>query len=384
MKHTKVFHKGLDAYISENKYIVHQGGTSSSKTWSTLQLLFHIAVKKSKEPFLISVVSESLPHLKRGCLRDFKLILEGVGINVDEILNKTDNVFTFGKCQIEFFGADDSKKLRGARRDVLFINECNNISFEAFTQLDIRTRVKTIIDFNPVSEFWAHKHIIPRDNVVFIKSTYLDNDQLEPSIVKSITQRAENDPEWAKVYRDGEVGSLEGLIFKNWSMADTIPQEAKLLAYGLDFGFTNDPTACTAVYRYDGALWLDEILYEHGLTNDVIAKRLNIGRSEVIADSAEPKSIAELNKFGMNVKPAQKGKDSINQGIDIMKRQPIIITKSSINLITEFRNYKWATTKDGETLNKPIDNYNDGVDSARYVCLNKIGKSSGVIYGFSS
>ena len=369
---TKSFwkHKELNARIN-----VSQGGTSSGKTYSTLQLLYFIANNKDK--LLISIVSESMPHLKRGAMRDFFNILKENDLYIRDNHNKTDNTYQVNNSVIEFFSVDNHAKLRGARRDILFINECNNVSYEAFNQLEVRTKKRVYLDFNPVSSFWAHEKVLTRDDTAFLKTTYLDNDALAPEIIKSIEAR-KSDVNWWRVYGLGEVGMLEGLVLKNFGIVDSMPTEYKWKAYGQDFGFTNDPSALIDVTYANGELWLDEIIYETGLTNsDLSTKYAENGllrRSEIIADSAEPKSIEEIHRMGWFIKPAHKGKDSILNGIDILKRYKINITKRSTNLIKEFRNYTWQVDKDGNHINKPIDYYNHGIDAVRYVALNKIGK----------
>lgn len=376
MLYTKVYHKNLEA-IKGNRILVNQGGTSSSKTWSALQLLFNIAVCATR-PIVISVVSESMPHLKRGCMRDFLNILQNDGLYVRDNHNKTDSIYKVGKATIEFFSADNDAKLRGARRDILYINECNNVSYEAYSQLEVRTKKLVILDFNPVARFWAHEKVIPQERVEFIKSTYKDNDHLDAEIVRSIEARQFTDPNWWKVYGLGEVGSLEGVVYNNWRITKDYPREYKWRAYGQDFGFTNDPSALVEVTLANGELWIRELMCERGLTNYDIAQRyreLGIdNRAEIIGDSAEPKSIEEIKRQGFNIKPAHKGADSINNGIDILKRYKLNIYHESLNVINELRHYQWQQDKNGKYFNKPIDDFNHTLDALRYVALNKIGK----------
>ena len=350
---------------------------------------------RSESKKLVSVVAESIPHLKRGAYRDFLKILMEAGLYREEYHNKTDFTYQLANFYFEFFSADNDAKLRGARRDVLYVNECNNISYDSFTQLEIRTREKIFLDFNPVSQFWVHTKILNMEKVAFIKSTYKDNVDhltgkplLEQSIIDAIESRKpifdevgnliSGDEQFWKVYGLGEIGSLEGVIFNNWETCEQIPEFGKWTAYGLDFGFTNDPTAIIKVVYQGGELWVEELCFETGLTNPDIVKKLRsfgVGTLEdIIADSSEPKSIAEIRRGGFRaIRGVKKGKDSINMGIDVMKRFKINIHKKSINLIDEFSNYQWTKTKDGEYLNKPIDNYNHGIDAFRYVCFEKIG-----------
>ncbi len=376
MKFTSVYRQNIKHSIG-NRIIINQGGTSSSKTYSILQWLYIVATQKENR--LISIVSESVPHLKRGVIRDFLNILKENGIYDDTKWNRTDKIYKVGSSSIEFFSADDDSKLRGARRDILFINECNNIGYEAFNQLEVRTKLKIFLDYNPVSSFWVHQHLLNRDDVHLIKSTYRDNEWLDPQIVKSIEQR-KNDPNWWRVYGLGEVGMLEGLIFTNFKPCDKFPEEVKWMVYGQDFGFTNDPSVLVKVGYINGEIWIDEMMYETGLTNQDIADKyeeLEVKKNdEIYADSAEPKSIEEIRREGYNIHPSKKGKDSIMVGIDVLKRYKINITKRSLNLLKEFRNYQWKQDKDGNFINKPIDTYNHGIDSIRYVAIKKLSVPS--------
>lgn len=394
MKLSSLFQKIAGGFKS-NRFVINQGGTSSGKTYSTLQFLIIWAIK-SESNKLVSVVAESIPHLKRGAYRDFLKILMESGLYREDAHNKTDFTYKLGSFYFEFFSADNDAKLRGARRDVLYVNECNNISWDAFTQLEIRTREKIFLDFNPVSRFWVHSKVMnPGQKYSFIKSTYKDNVDhltgkplLEKSIIDAIESRKpvydsegnliSGDEQFWKVYGLGEVGSLEGVIFSNWETVDSIPDHGKWTAFGLDFGFTNDPTAIVKVVYQGGELWIEELCFDPGMTNpDIVNKLKSCGvgsLDDIVADSSEPKSIAEIRRGGFRAcRGVTKGKDSILMGIDILKRYRINIHKKSVNLIEEFSNYQWIKTKDGEYLNKPIDSFNHGIDAVRYVCFEKIG-----------
>ena len=395
MKLSKLFKK-IVLVLAGNRFIVLQGGTSAGKSYSTLQLLLVMAMRSNKVK-LVSIVAETLPHLKRGVYRDFIKILMEQDLYHEANHNKTDFIYRLGGWTFEFFSADNDGKLRGARRDILFVNECNRITWDAFTQLEIRTRDKVFVDFNPVSNFWVHKKLMPmnKGNFSFIKSNYQDNKDhiteeflIDDSIVRSIESRkpiydeANNlisgDENFWKVYGLGEVGSLEGVVFDNWRRCDEIPPVGKWRSFAIDFGFTNDPTCIVEVVYQGGELWVKEHIYETGLTNEDIIKKLhNIGvrlNDEIICDSAEPKSIATIKRAGFrHVRGVKKGPDSITNGIDILKRFKINIHKDSVNTINEFENYLWVKTKDGEMLNKPIDNFNHSIDPIRYVGMEKIG-----------
>ena len=370
--------------------IIQEGGTSSSKTYSEIQKEIIIARQWADKGLskVTSIVSESLPHLKRGAIRDFLGIMKEWKFFNGNNWNKSEYTYKFGDSVIEFFSADNEDKMRGGRRDRLFINEVNNITFESFQQLDVRTKEQTTVDYNPVAEFFIHTEVMPHLEHDFIHSTYKDNNYLEDKIVKSIEAR-KNQKNWWRVFGLGEIGSLEGLVIEDWDIIKEIPVEAKFIGYGLDFGFTNDPTAVVAVYKYDKAILVDELIYETHLVNtrnpkapDKISieqrfEENKIGKNdEVIAECAEPKSIEELCSVGYNLLPVVKGPDSIKFGIDILNQHKISVTERSLNLIKEFRNYRWATNKDGKAINKPEDTWNHGVDALRYLAMMRLSRQN--------
>lgn len=345
-----------------------QGGTSASKTVSILLYLIHRA-QSDDAPTITSVVAESVPHLKRGAIRDFKNIMEAQGYWRESNWNATDSIYTFEtKSSLEFFSTDNGDKLRGARRDRCFMNEANNNNFDAFEQLEVRTKEFFFIDWNPSNEYWFYTELLgKRDDVEHLILTYRDNEALSPEIVKSIEQRR-NRKGWWKVYGEGQLGEVEGKIYKDWQIIDELPFEAKLLRRGLDFGYSNDPAAIVAIYQHNGGYILDEEVYETGLNNARLADRLNSNeyRCLVIADGSEPKSIDEIKLAGVEIIAANKGPGSVNQGINFMQAQKISVTKRSVNLIGEYRNYLWETDKDGKILTTPVDEYNHALDAARY------------------
>ena len=364
---------------------VVRGGTSASKTFTIVPFLIDYAVKNPLAE--ISIVAETIPHLKRGALRDFLKIMDMIGMYEPENFNKSSLVYTFSNgAYIEFFSADAESKLRGARRDVLFVNECNNITWEAYYQLAIRTRRFIYLDYNPVSEFWVDTELINDTDTDFVVLTYKDNEALDLSIIKEIEKAKEKAltstywANWWSVYGLGNVGSLQGTVFENWQQCDTIPNDAEFIAYGMDFGFTNDPSTLIAVYRFNGELYLNELIYQTKLTNsDLIArlKELNVTSQQmIVADSAEPKSIEDLRRASFRIEGAKKGADSIRNSIDTLQAFKLNVTKSSINLIKELRNYKWVTDNDGKHTSQPIDNYNHAIDAVRYVALNRLKKST--------
>lgn len=341
------------------------GGTSASKTISIL--LWMIQRAQTNENEMLSVVSETFPHLKRGAIRDFLSIMEEHNYFREDRWNKTDFIYTFETgSKIEFFSADQPSKVRGPRRDILFINECNNISYETYTQLEIRTKKIIWMDFNPVQEFWAYTEIIPNMEHDFLTLTYKDNDALDPAIVQAIESRKGN-KNWWKVYGLGELGMTEGVIYSHFLPIDDIPPEARLTRYGLDFGYTNDPTAIVAIYQWNNSYIWDEVLYRKGLSNKDIADILiNMDKALVVADSAEPKSIDEMKSYGINAIGSQKGPGSILQGIQFVQDQKIYVTKKSTNIWHEQRNYLWLTDKEGKIINEPSPFLNHLMDAGRY------------------
>lgn len=343
------------------------GGTSASKTVSIILLLIDYAQTHENE--LISIVSESFPHLRRGVQRDFLNIMKEQGYYNEDNWNRTDYTYTFESgSRIEFFSADQPSKVRGPRRDVLFINEANNIPYEAFDQLEVRTKKIIWLDWNPTNEYWFYDEVKPRDDVEFITLTYKDNEALDPQIIRSIEARKTN-KNWWLVYGLGQLGEVEGKIYKDWLIIDDIPHEARLERRGLDFGYSNDPAAIVDIYYYNGGYLLDEQLYRKGMLNKQIADFINNlpnPQTLVMADSAEPKSIDELKLYGINILPAQKGQGSVTQGIQYVQSKQISITKRSINGIKEYRNYLWKTDKDGKIINEPEGGLDHFLDAVRY------------------
>ena len=362
-----------------------QGGTSSSKTFSIIPLLIDYAVFKPKTE--ISIVSESIPHLRRGALKDFIKIMDWLGMYREEQFNRSTLRYDFvNGSYIEFFSADQADKLRGARRDVLFVNECNNITFESYHQLAIRTRRFIYLDYNPTSEFWVHKELLSDNDAEMIILTYKDNEALDKDLVKEIEKAKEKAKEssywanWWKVYGLGEVGIVDGVIFENWEVVKQIPETAELLGYGLDFGFTNDPTALISVYRFNSELYVKELIYKTRLTNnDIVNLMTQLGvdkYKDIIADSAEPKSIEDIYRGGFrNIYGAKKGPDSIRNSIDKLQRYKINITESSTNLIKEFRGYVWTKDKNGNQTGEPIGINDHGIAALRYFALNKLDQT---------
>lgn len=377
LRTTRVF-DGIAAN-HKKRYTILQGSSSSSKTYSILQYLIVLASSVQKR-LLISVVGETLPALKRGALKDFIDIL-GSGYD-EKYHNKSERTYRLGQCTFEFFSADQHRKLKGPRRDILYINEANNVSYEAYTQLEIRTRKKIFLDYNPTQEFWVHTELLPKvpeEDLYFAVSTYRDNPYVKKAVVEGIERRKYGPDgeitEWYKVYGLGELGALDGVIYDNWEQIESFPTQEYDTRFGLDFGYTNDPTALIKVAHHNLDLYVDEYLYERGLTNqDLIFRFAEYGIEQQIiyADPAEPKSIEELVRGGYIVKPAIKGAGSVSAGIDWIQGRKIWVTKRSLNVIKELRNYVWEKDRDGKPTNHPIDAWDHSMDALRYALSHKL------------
>lgn len=371
----------LENYNEKSDIVINQGGTWSGKTYSILQVLFCFAVSQPK--IIITVTGQDLPNLKSGSLRDALSIYDS-SEQLKQLIanyNKTSCTFEFANGSImEFKSYADSQDARNGKRDYLFINEANGVSYEIYKQLALRTRVRTFIDYNPSSEFWVHEHLIGKEGTRLIISDHRRNNFMSEKQHAKIEALKGEDEELWKVYARGMTGRIEGLIYRNWSAIAAMPSDAKLIGYGLDFGFTNDPTALVEVREQNGQLYLQLHIYETGLTNQMISDRLwalMIDRSAwIIADSAEPKSIAELHTLGWKIEGANKGPDSIKNGIDILKRYKLNIVGSQ-PLQKELNSYKWRTDKiSGKQLNEPVDALNHGLDAARYLALNRLANTN--------
>ena len=384
-------------YSSEKKIVINRGGTRSSKTVSVVQqcVLWLISGQLTRDTYIPkgvwSTVRKYSTTLDATVIRDFEEELNKHKIFELIQHNKTKKTYKYGDRLVEFIGADDKQKLRGAKRNILYCNEGNELDFKKeFFQLLMRTEDKIIIDFNPDDEnIWINteleqKRLFEKGDVDVIVSTYKDNTFLPKSLVAEIEYLEKTDPEFWKIYGLGQYGKLFGLIFENYNVVSEISKEATMVGIGIDFGFTNDPCAILEVYKQDGELWINEIEYKRGMTNMDIGNRLKDvsidDYSYIVADSAEPKSIQEICNQGFNVYPAQKGADSINVSIDILKRYKLNITQNSTNLIKELRTYKWKLDKTGNSLNTPVDYNNHAIDALRYVALNVLMNSHSGIY----
>ena len=363
--------KAINKILALKKRIkIVQGGTSAGKTYGILPILINKAILIPN--LEISVVAESMPHLRRGALKDAIKILKETNRYKDTSFNKSYSRYDFNNgSYIEFFSVEDSTKLRGARRDILYINECNNITFEAYNELAVRTKKEVYLDFNPANEFWVHTDLKEDKDADFLILTYKDNDALDKRIINEIEKAREKAKtssywdNWWRVYGLGQIGNLQGVVFDNWNKIDKIPDDARLLGLGVDFGYSNDPTAIVEIYKWNDKRIVNELCYQTSLVNSEIAKKIPSG---VIcyADSAEPKSIEEIRRENKMIKGATKGRDSILFGIQLMQSQEYLITSQSKNLLKELRSYIWDTDKTGKRLNKPRGGQDHLIDALRY------------------
>lgn len=344
------------------------GGTSASKTISILVWLIDYCQSPKNKNKLATIVSESYPHLDKGAMLDFQNIMKDRGYWRDDRWNSTKHQYTFETGNVlEFFSVDTFGKAHGPRRDVLFLNECNNLHYNIVDQLITRTREIVWMDWNPTNEFFFYTEMLgKRDDIDFITLTYKDNEALDINTIREIESHI-NNKNWWSVYGLGQLGQLEGKIYRDWVIVEDVPPEARLVRYGLDYGYTNDPTACDAIYRWNEGYLIDEAIHQKGLSNKQIADiLLNRDRALVIADSAEPKSIDEISSYGVPISPSLKGPGSILKGIQYVQDQKVFITKRSVNTLKEYRNYLWMTDKEGKIINEPDVGFDHHMDAIRY------------------
>ena len=366
----KVFGSTKKSFELGKKVVIQRGGTGSGKTFQIMMyLIFDVLMKKKNQ--VITIVSESYPHLEIGVIRYLQYFTHKMNIYTPETWNKSKALFTYEPTGsiIEFFSADRISKALGARRDWLYGNEINSLKVDVWEELARRSE-NIIADFNPTSQFWLEEWLLNYDDTVVIKSNYKDNNFLPETERKRIEKRASRDANFKRIHVDCEYGVYEGLVFDTWYQTDELPEKGRR-TYGLDFGFTNDPAALVCTVETENAIFVDELFYQTGMLNSQIVKRLEaLGiqkmYDEIVADSAEPKSIQEIHNAGFNIKPAVKGADSIRSGIDRLKSKTLYVTKRSTNLIKELRNYSWVVDKNGNATNKPIDDYNHAIDALRY------------------
>lgn len=369
MNVTYTFEKLLAAFVDPKiRGVASKGGTRSGKTWATLQM-FHILCTNSEKPLIISCVAATLPMVKRGMQRDFKTMLVTEGLWDENAFNKSEGTYTYPNgCMIEFFGVDNSSKVHGPARDILFVNEAQGIPREIFRQLDIRTRKKVVIDFNPVRKFWGESEFVG-DRYVTIRSTYKDNPYLTKEQVGAI-EKNRNDANWWRVYGEGETGGVEGNVYPSYEVIEDMPETYTGRCLGLDFGFVNDPTAIVDIRFHGWDLYVDLLCYETGLLNSHIADYLTgnmLNKLITVCDNAEQKSIVELQQRRIKAIPCVKGKGSVAGGIAQVKQFKLHVTKRSVKLLDELDNYKWIKDESTDTYtNEAIDAWNHALDALRY------------------
>jgi phage terminase large subunit len=381
--------------LKKRKKVI-QGGTWAGKTFGLMAIIVDYLSKNHNRT--LTVVVETIPAVKKGALKDFKDVMTTTGRWNENNYHNTDRIYKFPQTNsiIEFSSFDSVGKAQQAgKRTDLFINEAPYIPFDIADALMMRTSHNIWIDFNPTAEFWAHTEIANQEDADFLILKYHDNEALPETIKKELlmkvakaeAEKAQGLPitsywqNWCRVYIDGEIGSLQGVVFNNWSQCTEVPLGAELLGIGMDFGFTNDPTTAIKVFRYNGELYCDELIYETGLLYSDMDARLRANgvtpHMELIPDSSDPRAIAELRRKGYKVTGAKKGPDSIQDSIITLQDFKIHVTQRSTNLIKELRNYRWRVDNTGKTSNEPIDTYNHAIDAIRYVASNKIGKNTG-------
>ncbi len=353
---------------SQNKIIVEQGGTRSGKTFNILlYIIFEYCLKNNNKT--ITIARKTFPSVRATVMRDFIDILKQYGLYREEHHNKSSSEYKLNNNLVEFISVDQPQKIRGRKRDILFINEANELDFEDWQQLVFRTTEKIIIDYNPSDEYhWIYDKVLNRGDVEFYKTTYLDNPFLDKSIIKEIERLKQTDEQYWQIYGLGEKGISKATIF-NYYEVPHIPHDAELVSYGADAGYTNDPSTLVSVYKKDHNLYIKEHLYRTMMTTKDLSdhfKRESVGRNTIYFDAAEPRLIDELRRMGHNIQPSLKGRDSVNAGIDLLKRFKIHLVASDDNLIMEFRNYKWVTDKSGKLTNTPVDKNNHLIDAVRY------------------
>ena len=380
-KHSKTYYDLRDCH---NRVSVHQGGTRSGKTYSILKILIELCYANANSYLTISIVRKTMPSLRMTVMRDFFEILHDEQLYDESKHNKTENTYRIHTCMIEFFSLDQPEKVRGAKRDILFINEINEFTHEHYFQLNIRTRMKAIVDYNPsmTPDNFVFTKILTRDDAQLYITTYLDNPFLSKGEIKEIELLRDIDTYYWQIYGEGKRARNPAAVF---SRVDTYTnndfmglRKPKFLAYGLDWGYTNDPTAVVCVYKHENDLYIREIIYQRNMTNDNIAKTLidaGVKSSDIIiVDSSEPKSRDELRRHNLKCMSARKGRDSINHSIMVLKQHRLFVHEQSTNLLSELTNYKYEIDINGHATNQVVDAYNHTVDALRYVALNTLRK----------
>jgi phage terminase large subunit len=371
-----VFDRNYSEYKKGTRYIINQGGTSSTKTFSTLQLLVAICLKYNKQ---IDIVGLSVPHLKTGVLTDMPFVCEQFGIDFSMNYKESDRCFTAGAGKINFLAFDKLGKAHGGRRDILYMNEANHLNWNIVEQLMVRTRESVFIDYNPTNEFWVHTKLMKDEpeKACLIRSTYKDNPFLEQTIIDMIEAKKGDNNFW-RVYGLGELGIAEGLVFDNFEVADFDKNRFSRYYNGIDWGFSNDPFAFVRCAVENDILYICDEIYQKKLLNKDSAPMVKalIGNEYVYCDSAEPKSIAEFRSLGINALECKKGAGSVESGIKhIQSYKKVVIHTDCVNTASEFRNYEWKRDKNGDYLPMPVDAFNHAIDGIRYALNDLIGQN---------
>lgn len=356
---------------SDKRFRVHQGGTRSGKTYACVQFLAYL-LRSAEEPLIISIIRKTLPALKGSVQRDFIQVMEQLGMYYQGTHNKAENTFKFKDHIVEFLSVDEPQKIRGRKRNIAYLNEANELNLEDFRQINMRTTDFIIMDFNPSDPIhWIYDEIIPREDCDTWITTYKDNKFLSPELVKEIERMKERDPDYWRVYGEGlQATFTKRQIYTNWEFipGEDMPDFDNPII-GLDFGYSNDPSAAVLVQKKNDKLYIKELLYKTGMTNQDLANWFKANGYEqtlIYADAAEPKSIEEMKQMGLWCKPAKKGQGSIMAGISLLKEYDIFVSQDSKNLYKEYNNYYWEELKDGTIINKPKDAFNHLQDALRY------------------
>jgi phage terminase large subunit len=364
-----VFEHLLD---SNKKIIIEQGGTRSGKTYNILLWLIYYYCPNNRNK-TITICRKTFPALRATVMRDFLDILRGSDMYREEDHNKSNSEYHLYGNLIEFISLDQPQKVRGRKRDLLYANEINELTWEDWQQLLFRTEGRIIGDFNPSDEYhWLYDKVISRDDCDFFKTTYKDNPFLADELIKEIERLKDTDEQYWQIYGLGERAMSRATIF-TYTEIEKVPENALFLSYGMDYGFTNDPTALVAVYKHEHNLYFKELLYRTGMTTNDIHQFLKANQVDgvIYADTAEPRLNEELRRMGHNIRKSEK---DIRAGIDMLKRHKLHVTKDSTNAIMEFRNYKWKEDKSGIVTNVPIDDHNHIIDACRYATYSMLSK----------
>jgi len=361
---------------SDKKITIEQGGTRSGKTFNVLlYIIFKYCLENTGKT--VTICRKTFPAVRSSVMRDFLDILKQYNSYSELHHNKSNHEYKLNGNLVEFISLDQPQKVRGRKRNLLFINEANELDYEDWQQLIFRTEDKIILDFNPSDEYhWIYDKVIPREDADFYITTYLDNSFLNKSITEEIERLRDTDETYWQIYGLGLKGVSKATIF-NYTEVNHIPHDAEFISYGADAGYSNDPTTLVSVYKKEHNLYIKEHIYQTQMTTYDISrkwKEIGIERELIYFDSAEPRLIEELRRMGFNVRPSLKGADSINAGIDLLKRFKIHIEKDSHNCIQEFRNYKWQEDRSGKMINKPVDKNNHTIDAVRYATYSVLSK----------